>query len=288
MQTCSTQQPANGIKRLLRAAQQQLVASPTARLDGELLLAHVLQQPRSSLYAYSDYQLNRDEMAQFTALLARRSRGEPIAYLLGVREFWSLPLTVTSDTLIPRPETELLVELAIGWLRGRAGARIADLGTGSGAIAVALARELPEATIIATDTSPAALTVAHRNADRYCPGRVDFRHGNWCEPLAGEHLDLIVSNPPYVAETELLLTASELCYEPRTALAAGESGLTALTAIIGTAAGYLQSGGKLLLEHGADQAADVRRLLEACGYRDIQSHSDMAGLDRATSALCQH
>lgn len=272
------------IRAILSAARQRLSAS--ARLDCEVLLAHVLQRPRSSLYAHPDDELSPAEFRRLTALLTRRLAGEPIAYLTGEREFWSLPLTVTPATLIPRPETELLVELAVGLLRDKPDATVADLGTGSGAIAIALARELPDARIIATDCCAVALAVARRNADRHCRGRIDFRHGDWCAPLAGEQLDLIVANPPYVMASDSTL-AEALRFEPRSALAAGELGMDALAIIIESAVPHLRPGGGLLLEHGAGQATAVCDRLSAHEYGSISTHTDLAGLPRATLARCR-
>jgi release factor glutamine methyltransferase len=222
-------------------------------------------------------------MAQFTAWLNRRQQGEPIAYLLGWREFWSLPLEVTPDTLVPRPETELLVELALARLPADQPLKIADLGTGSGAIALALARERPQAAIIGTDISPAALQVARRNGVCFDLNNIEWRQGDWLTPLADERFDLIVSNPPYIAATDNHWREGELRFEPFTALVSGVDGLQALRTLIAQAPNSLRFGGWLLLEHGYDQGESVPALLTACGFVEVADHQDGAGLSRCSS-----
>lgn len=270
---------------LLRTARQALADGANARLDMELLLAHVLGTDRTALYARADHVLDPGQVETFMALLARRTQGEPLAYLTGRREFWSLPLAVTPQTLIPRPETELLVEWALALLVDRADARIADLGTGSGAIAIALASELPHANIIATDLSMETLAVARANADHLCPGRIEFRQGNWCDALADLEFDLIVSNPPYVAAGDPALQGDGLPYEPTSALSAGTDGLDAMRLIIPAARIHLPPGGMLLLEHGADQSERLAELLALHDYGGIESRSDLSGLPRAMLAI---
>jgi release factor glutamine methyltransferase len=270
---------------LLRTARQTLTGGDSACLDAELLLAHVLSCDRTTLYAWPEQVLTTVQYENFETLLQRRALGEPLAYLTGQREFWSLPLTVTPDTLIPRPETELLVERALYYLADRTDARIADLGTGSGAIAIALATELQTAIIVATDHSAAALAVAKRNADRLYPGRIEFCRGDWCCALPDQLFDLIVSNPPYVAAADPALQDDGVRFEPVTALSAGHDGLDAIRAIIPAARRHLAINGILLLEHGADQAEAVTALLVQHGYRDIETHRDLAGLSRVTAAI---
>lgn len=192
--------------------------------------------------------------ARFEALLARRQAGEPVAYLLGRQGFWSLELEVSPATLIPRPETELLVELALARLPAGQSLRVADLGTGSGAIALALARERPQAHVVATDASAEALTVARRNAARLGLGRVEFRDGDWLVPLAQERFDLIASNPPYIEQDDPHLAQGDLRFEPPAALASGADGLDAIRVIVRDAGRHLHPGGWLLLEHGWNQA----------------------------------
>jgi release factor glutamine methyltransferase len=276
---------AHTIGDLLRTARQALADGDSARLDAELLLAHVLGCNRTSFYMRPEQVLTTAQYKNFETLLQRRALGEPLAYLTGQREFWSLPLTVTPDTLIPRPETELLVECALMLLSGRTDIRIADLGTGSGAIAIALAMELPHAAIVAIDQSTAALAVAKDNAERLCPDRIDFCEGDWCLALPDQSFDLIVSNPPYVAAADPALQNDGVRFEPVTALAAGHDGLDAIRAIIPAARRHLAIGGVLLLEHGADQAEAVTALLLQHGYRAIETHRDLAGLPRVTVAI---
>ncbi len=272
------------LRELLAAAAQRLAKiSETPRLDAELLLAAALKRPRSYLHAWPERVPEPDRAIRFLAWLNQRQAGEPIAYLLGRREFWSLELEVTPDTLIPRPETELLVELALERLPVNRTSALADLGTGSGAIALALAVERPRARIIATDRGPAALTVARRNARRLNIGNIEFREGDWCAPLAGERFDLLVSNPPYIAATDPHWRQGDLRFEPATALVAGEDGLDALRSIVAQAPAYLRVGGWLLLEHGYDQGEAVPNLLRQRGFVDVSDHRDAAHLSRASA-----
>ena len=214
----------------LTALRRQLAAaSPSADLDAELLLAHVLGLDRAKVAADPGRALNQPQLEALTSLALRRQAGEPVAYLTGHREFWSLDLEVTPDVLVPRPETELIVELALGALAPLARPAVLDLGTGSGAIALALARERPDAAVTAVDASDAALAVARRNALRLDLGNVIFLHGSWYEPVGNARFDCIVSNPPYVADDDPALAA--LTHEPRMALVAGGAGLDALRAI---------------------------------------------------------
>lgn len=270
---------------LLSEARDRLSGIDSARLDAELLLAHVLGLDRTALYTCPEHVPTAWQCQSFMDLLARRAGGEPLAYLIGQREFWSLPLTVTPDTLIPRPETELLVECALEYLGGRQHPCIADLGTGSGAIAIALARELPEAVIVATDFSTAALTVARGNAERLCPGRIGFHQGDWCEALGNMTFDVIVCNPPYVADGDQALQSDGVRFEPQDALASGPDGLAAIRQIIPAAICHLKPNGWLLLEHGAGQATAIAGLLSRHGYRNIALKRDLAGLPRASGAL---
>lgn len=262
--------------------------APEERSDAELLLAHVLGTPRSTLISHGERLAGPPQVAAFRALLARRSAGEPLAYLTGTREFWSLPLKVTPAVLIPRPETELLVErvLAAGRaLSSRAGAahpRMLDLGTGSGAVALAVASEAAGWAVTAVDRSPGALEVARDNARQLGLTRVEWLEGNWLEPVAGREFDVICSNPPYVAADDPALSA--LMHEPAAALIGGPDGLQALRAIIREAAAHLTPGGHLLLEHGAFQAAEVAAALVAAGYARVVCHRDLAGHDRVTEA----
>lgn len=260
-----------------------LAAAGTARLDAELLLAGVLACSRSLLHAYPERRLTPDEHARFHALAERRRRGEPLAYITGTREFWSLTLRVTANVLIPRPETEGVVERVLA-LAPAGTPRLADLGTGSGAIAVALAHERPQARVTATDRSAAALTVARDNARRLGLEHVRFVQGDWFRALAGERFDVIASNPPYVSDQELDRAQPELAFEPAGALRAGERGLADLYALIRQAPLYLVPGGWLVLEHGAGQEAAVAGAMAEAGFTLVRSHRDLAGLPRITEA----
>lgn len=279
---------ANCIAGALRDASDRLTSSDSPRLDAEILLAHALGQTRSYLYTHANDTLTAAQTAAFENLLQQRQQRLPIAYLTGQREFWSLPLTVTPATLVPRPETELLVETALTLIAADSDARIADIGTGSGAIAIALASERRHITIVATDNSDAALAVARHNADKLCPHRIDFRLGDWLEPLGANRYDMIISNPPYVESGSPAFEASALAHEPRAALAAGADGLAALRQLIHSAGNYLRRDGWLLLEHGSGQVRALNYLLESCGYRDVTTHADMAGLPRLTQARWPH
>lgn len=258
-------------------------SSDSARLDAEVLLCELLGCNRAGLVIRADDVLSTELALRYAALIERRQLGEPVAYLTGRREFWSLDLQVSPAVLIPRPDTELLVEWALERLRGVAAPRIADLGTGSGAIALALASELPDAAVVAVDLSADALSQAAHNARLLGLERVDFRLGDWLAPLAGESFDLIVSNPPYVAEQDPHLPA--LRFEPRRALTAGADGLADLRRIVAAAPGHLKPGAALLLEHGAEQGEAVRTLLRQCGYSAVETRPDLNGRERGTLGI---
>jgi release factor glutamine methyltransferase len=266
---------------LLAQARERLAGFDSARLDAEVLLCHVLDRPRAWLFAHGDDPVDEDGRSRFEALLERRATGEPVAYLVESREFWSLPFEVTPDVLIPRPETELLVEAALRCLPADKATRAVDLGTGSGAISIAIAHERPLCEVHATEVHEAALAVARRNGERLAPGRVIFHLGSWLEPLSGR-FDVIVSNPPYVAADDPHLSEGDCRYEPAGALTPGGDGLAAIREIASNALEYLEPGGWLLLEHGHDQGAAVRGMLENDGYREIATLRDLAGLDRVT------
>ena len=275
---------ASRIADVLCAAQLCLKDSDSPRADAEILLAHVMQRPRSYFVAWPEAQLSLDESVAFEALLARRAAGEPVAYVLGSRGFYGLELTVSPAVLIPRPETELLVEAALERLPSTP-CRIADLGTGSGAIALALANELkserPDAQVVAVDMSPDALAVARENA-RNLNLAVDFRLGDWCGGLLNETFDMIVSNPPYIRADDEHLAQGDVRFEPALALASGVDGLDAIRAIITCAPAHLQPGGWLLFEHGYDQAEAVAGLLRAAGLAAVESLFDLQGHARVT------
>jgi release factor glutamine methyltransferase len=252
------------------------------RVDAEALLLHVLGQSRSWLFAHADDALDRDDQAAFEALVARRATGEPVAYLTGRRGFWTLELEVTPVTLIPRPETELLVELALERLPRDAVADVADLGTGSGAVALAIASERRQARVVATDASADALAVARRNAQRLGIANVRFVHGDWLAPLTGERFALIVSNPPYIEASDPHLAQGDLRHEPALALASGADGLDDIRRIVADARAHLEPGGWLLLEHGWNQGDAVRALLAVEGYAGAFTARDLEERDRVS------
>ena len=266
---------------VLAALRERLDAfSPTPVLDAEVLVAHVLGASRAALAADPERALAPEEALALESLVRRRLAGEPVAYLTGRRDFWSLDLEVTPDVLVPRPETELVVERALAAIAGRERPSVLDLGTGSGAIAAAIARERPDADVTATDTSAAALAVAARNAARLALPNLRVLEGSWFVPVAGSRFDLIASNPPYVAAGDPALAA--LAHEPAGALAAGADGLDALAAIAAAARKHLEPGGTLVLEHGAAQGPAVRALLEAAGLVGVGTRRDLAGHERVT------
>lgn len=264
-------------RALLRQA-----APPLDPYEAELLLAHALGVNRTWLFMHRDDPLAPAQVAAFDALAARRAAGEPVAYLIGRRGFWAFDLVVTPDTLIPRPETERLVELALERLPPDEPLRLADLGTGSGAIALALAYERRNAQVVATDASAPALEVARTNARLLKLANVEFRLGDWLQPLAGERYHLIASNPPYIAEGDPHLMRGDLRHEPARALSSGRDGLDALSTIIHDAPAHLLPGGWLVLEHGYDQGDAVRDLLYACGYEAVQTVPDLEKRDRVS------
>ena len=257
--------------------------SDSARLDTELLLGHVLRRSRESLLAWPEQQIGDDDFDCFQALMQRRRQHEPVAYITGSQAFWDVDLEVTPDVLIPRPETELLVEKALEIVSDRARpGSLADLGTGSGAIAIALARELPEAEISATDRSGDALAVARRNAQRCGTTSIRFLQGSWCDPLRPESQDIIVTNPPYIACDDPHLDSNELAFEPRLALVSGAQGFADIQLVIAQSATRLKQDGWLLLEHGFCQAEQTRTEMLAAGFTNVASHRDLAGLERVT------
>jgi release factor glutamine methyltransferase len=251
-------------------------------VDAALIVAHALGRSRTWLYTHGDEVVEAAARQACERLLRRREAGEPVAYVTGRRSFWRFDLRVTPDTLVPRPETELLVELALDRLPEDRTLRIADLGTGSGAIALALALERPRAQVVATDASEAALAVASDNARALGLDNVAFLQGDWFAPLAGERFDLVASNPPYVALGDPHLDEGDLRFEPPAALASGADGLDAIRAIAHGAAAHLVAGGWLLVEHGWGQGPAVRALFEAAGLSGVATHVDLEQRDRAT------
>jgi release factor glutamine methyltransferase len=269
------------LRDCLETASNKLDRSPNGRLEAEILLAHALEATRSFLYANPELELPSRRVSEFRRLVRRRMRGEPIAYITGRREFWSLPLHVTPEVLIPRPETESLVEAALARIPEREKLRIADLGTGSGAVAIAIARERPSCEVHATDTSSAAIELAAENATRLGIRTVSFHLGSWFGPLTGR-FDVVVSNPPYVAAGDPHLEQGDLRFEPRAALCPGPDALAAIREIAAQAAGRLNPGGWLLVEHGTDQGEDVREIFVRRGFREIGTDRDLGGHERVT------
>jgi release factor glutamine methyltransferase len=258
-----------------------------ARLEAQVLLAHTLHCDRVRLYMNFDRPLHPDELTAYRQLIQRRLAGEPLAYLVGEQEFWSLGFRVTPDVLIPRRDTETVIEVVLDAVPDRAATlRIADVATGSGVLAVTLARELEQARVVATDLSEAAAAVARDNAARLgVADRVEVRVGDLLAPLAGEVFDILVSNPPYVRAAEIAGLAREVRREPHLALDGGPDGLACLRRIISGAARHLAPGGLLALEHGFDQDADVRQLIDATGaFAPAQTRSDLGGNPRVTFA----
>jgi release factor glutamine methyltransferase len=252
-------------------------------LDAEILLAHVLGKTRTFLKAHPEQMPNSEQAQRFRQLLERRVAGEPIAYIVGTRDFWTLTLAVNPSVLVPRPETELLVERALA-LGPEGPAAIADLGTGSGAIALALASERPQWKVTAVDISAAALNTAQANATSLELNGVEFLEGEWFAPLKGRRFHLIASNPPYVSESDAALKDATLQHEPQIALASGPDGIDAIREIVLAAPDYLERHGWLLLEHGSDQAAAVAHELVGRGFGHVRSHRDLAGHWRLTEA----
>jgi release factor glutamine methyltransferase len=258
--------------------------SDTPKLDAELLLAHCLGKPRSYLYSWPEKPLDSEEWQQFQALVAKRAKPTPIAYVLGEREFYSLTLKTSPATLIPRPETELLVDTAIDIIANQSVADLLELGTGTGAIAIAVKLNRPDINIVATDISTGCLDMARQNASDHAAS-IDWIESDWflqIEP--GRKFDMIISNPPYIAAAHPCLETGDLPAEPLSALSPGESGLEALQNIITNAPAYLNAGGYLLLEHGFDQQADVAGLMQIHGFRNIDCKLDLNQLPRVSLA----
>lgn len=272
------------IKQTLSDARQRLQAgSATPAADATVLLCHVLGCSPAHLVAWPEQELSKDQQSRFSELLKQRVQGRPVAYITGTREFWSLSLQVSQDVLIPRPETETLVEFVLETFSGRATLEVADLGTGSGAIACALASEQPDWHILATDASASALALAQTNAASSALENIRFRQGHWFEALGDRHFDLIVSNPPYVADDDLHLDQGDLRFEPGAALAAGARGMDALSHLASHAGGFLKASGWLVVEHGYDQQQAVYACFAQAGFQDIVQRSDLAGLPRMTA-----
>jgi release factor glutamine methyltransferase len=251
-------------------------------IEARILLAHVVARDRAWLAAHGDSELTSDQEKTFAALARRRHGGEPIAYLTGRREFYGLDLEITPDVLIPRPETELLVELALMRIGKAETARVLDLGSGSGAVALAIASQRAAVHVLGADISSAAVALARRNAERLRIANTEFIESDWFERVPQGEFALIAANPPYVAETDPHLSEGDLRFEPAGALRGGADGLRAIRAIVANASGYLASAGWLLFEHGHDQADAVQTLLRDAGFTDVGSRRDLAGIARVT------
>jgi release factor glutamine methyltransferase len=269
--------------RRLRASVAGQGCNATPDLDAEILLSHAFGTSRARLKSHPETPIDETGRDRYMSLIERRATGEPLAYVIGTKDFWSLQLAVTPAVLVPRPETELLVERALA-LRPEAFGRAVDLGTGSGAIALSLASERPGWLLTATDVSDEALAVARANAAALGLERVQFLRGSWFTPLAGCTFDIVVSNPPYVAADDPAMQDPALRHEPQGALTPGPDAMASLRAIIEAAPDYLERDGWLLLEHGATQARTVTQELVARGFRHVRSHRDLAGHERMTEA----
>jgi len=268
-----------------RAARQLLPHVDAARLEAEILLGHLLGKSRAWLIAWSDTGLSEQQLSRYHDLVEKRIQGTPIAHLTTEREFWSLPLKITADTLIPRADTELLVETCLELHLAEHSITVADLGTGSGALALAIASERPAWSILATDRSRQALDVAIHNAAALQIDNIQLLRGDWFEALpANTRVEVLLSNPPYIPEDDPHLQQGDLRFEPRSALASGADGLDAIRLIISQASAYLKPGGYLLLEHGYDQGSAVRQLMHQSALGEIDTHTDLAGHERVTMA----
>ena len=253
--------------------------------DARMLLQHTLNMSHAHLIVHSERELLPEQAQYFDELVQRRAHGEPVAYLTGKREFYSLDFKVTPAVLIPRPETELLVDLALERIPVGRSSKVLDLGTGSGAIALAIARHRPLASIIAVDVSIEAVAIARSNAEQLDVHNVHIEEGDWFDGLAGDNFDLVVSNPPYVARSDPHLTQGDLRFEPSMALTDGGNGLDCLRSIIDSAPAHLVAGGTLLVEHGYDQAEACRQLMNGASFGTIISYPDLAGIPRISGGI---
>lgn len=273
----------DSIEMALQQAAHRLALheSPSPRIDAAVLLAHLLDKPSSYLYTWSDKTLTNEQIETFDALIERREKGEPIAYIIGYRDFWSLRLFVEPSTLIPRPDTELLVELGLSLLDLKA-STLLDLGTGTGAIALAMASERPLLDVTGVDFRPEAVLLAKRNQQANQIKNANFLLSNWFDALVDERYSMILSNPPYIDPLDPHLEQGDLRFEPKTALIADENGLADIRHICISSVNYLENGGYLLIEHGYDQGNQVRAIFNAAGFSSVETKKDYAGHDRVT------
>ena len=272
-----------GIKSILAAAADTLASgSDSAALDAEILLSLVLNKERSHLRAWPDKQLELDQITSFGELVHRRQQGTPIAYITGSREFWSRDFHVTPDVLIPRPDTELLIELSLKLISAERTPKIIDLGTGSGIIAITLAAECPFAEVSAADFSLPALRIAQLNAGKHSISNINFYHSDWFASVPDTQFNLIISNPPYIAEDDSHLQQGDVRFEPQTALRAADQGLSDIKIITGAARSHLEHGGHLLIEHGYNQQQQVQAIFKDFHYDNVQTYTDLSGQPRVT------
>ncbi|MEL0649379.1 peptide chain release factor N(5)-glutamine methyltransferase [Pseudoalteromonas agarivorans] len=258
-------------------------SSESAKLDAQVLLLHILQKPRSYLFTWPEHELSDDQQSQFNVFIQRRLKGEPVAHITGLREFWSLSLEVNATTLIPRPDTETLVECALNMVMPDK-AKVLDLGTGTGAIALALGSEMPNWQIVAVDKVTDAVALANKNQQRLGINNVEVKQSNWFSALQGEKFNLIVTNPPYIEQDDIHLNQGDVRFEPLSALVADEAGMSDIKQIISHSRDYLLSSGYLLIEHGFEQAEAVRDLFKQMAFIDIKTVKDFGNNDRVTLA----
>jgi release factor glutamine methyltransferase len=269
---------------ILKASTLLAETSGSALLDAEVILCHVLNKPRSHLRAWPENNLSTEQQTQFSALISQRMQGTPVAYLTETREFWSRDFKVSPDVLIPRPDTELLIELSLELLNNKPKARIIDLGTGSGIIAITLAAERPDIDVIASDISPQAIAIAKQNASFLKTPLVQFIQSSWFNSIPDSKFELIISNPPYIASNDIHLSQGDVRFEPIGALVADDSGLKDIKNIVDNARHYLTQNGTLLIEHGFDQQEAVQAIFTQFNYCQVQTHPDLSGNPRVTTA----
>ena len=272
------------IQNALKSATKCLLAtSDSAVLDAEVLLSHVLEKPRSHLRAWPEKELPEKEYTKFLQLMDQRQQGVPIAYITGKREFWSRDFKVTPDVLIPRPDTELLIELSLNLMANKPKARLIDLGTGSGIIAITLSAERPDLEIFATDRSTKALTIAKQNATNHQIKNIHFSQSCWFDEIALSKFDLVISNPPYIEDNDPHLSLGDIRFEPESALIAADQGLKDIKTISNQARKYLKASGTLLIEHGFNQQTAVQAIFNSYKYSNIKTHTDLSGNPRVTT-----